>query len=98
MYAYHGLIDQFCTPWSNRRDDRWGGSFENRMRFSRVIIEGIRAHAGDDFIVGLAVSMDPAVEVSLSIEAMQEIAAWHDERGLVDYITCGTGSYFDFIR
>jgi len=26
----------------------------------------------------------------------EEIAAWHDERGLVDYITCGTGSYFDF--
>ena len=27
---------------------------------------------------------------------MQEIAAWHDQRGLIDYITCGTGSYFDF--
>ncbi|MCG8358800.1 MAG: oxidoreductase, partial [Kiloniellales bacterium] len=26
--AYHALIDQFWTPWSNRRDDRWGGSFD----------------------------------------------------------------------
>jgi 2,4-dienoyl-CoA reductase-like NADH-dependent reductase (Old Yellow Enzyme family)/thioredoxin reductase len=94
--AYHALIDQFWTPWSNRRDDRWGGSFANRMRFSSEIIERIRKRTGQDFIVGMAVSMHPAVEVSLSIEAMQEIAAWHDERGLIDYITCGTRSYFDF--
>ena len=32
--AYHAVIDQFWTPWSNRRDDKWGGSFANRMRFS----------------------------------------------------------------
>jgi 2,4-dienoyl-CoA reductase-like NADH-dependent reductase (Old Yellow Enzyme family) len=94
--AYHALIDQFWTPWSNRREDRWGGSLDNRMRFSSEIIRRIRARVGDDFIVGMAVSMHPAVEVSLGIEAMQEIAAWHDARGLIDYITCGTGSYFDF--
>jgi 2,4-dienoyl-CoA reductase-like NADH-dependent reductase (Old Yellow Enzyme family)/thioredoxin reductase len=94
--AYHALIDQFWTPWSNRRDDRWGGSLENRMRFSREIVARVRQLAGDDFIIGMAVSLHPAVEVSLSIEAMQEIAAYHDQRGLIDYITCGTGSYFDF--
>ena len=94
--AYHALIDQFWTPWSNRRDDRWGGSFANRMRFSTAILERIRKRAGEGFIVGLAVSLHPAVEVSLGVEAMQEIAAYHDQRGLIDYITCGTGSYFDF--
>ncbi len=30
--AYHALPDQFWTPWSNRRDDKWGGSLENRVR------------------------------------------------------------------
>ena len=94
--AYHALIDQFWTPWSNRRDDRWGGSFANRMRFSTTIIERIRKRAGQGFIIGLAVNLHPAVEVSLSVEAMQEIAACHDQRGLIDYLTCGTGSYFDF--
>ncbi len=44
----------------------------------------------------MAISMQPEVEVCLSVEAMQEIIAWHDERGLIDYVTCGTGSYFDF--
>ncbi len=94
--AYHALIDQFWTPWSNRREDRWGGSFENRMRFSTELTSRIRKAAGEDFIIGMAVSMHPVVEVSLSVEAMQEIAAYHDRRGLIDYITCGTGSYFDF--
>lgn len=94
--TYHALIDQFWTPWSNRRDDRWGGSFENRMRFSSTLLERIRRRCGDDFIIGLAVNMHPDVEVSLSVEAMQEIVAWHDERALMDYVTCGTGSYFDF--
>ncbi|MFW5970285.1 MAG: FAD-dependent oxidoreductase, partial [Halofilum sp. (in: g-proteobacteria)] len=94
--TYHALIDQFWTPWSNRRDDRWGGSFDNRMRFSSTLLERIRRRCGDAFIIGLAVNMHPDVEVSLSVEAMQEIVAWHDERALMDYVTCGTGSYFDF--
>ena len=94
--AYHALIDQFWTPWSNRRTDRWGGSFENRMRFSATLLESVRAACGDDFIVGIAVSVDPGSEASLQIESMQEVVAWHDERALIDYVSCGTGSYFDF--
>jgi 2,4-dienoyl-CoA reductase-like NADH-dependent reductase (Old Yellow Enzyme family) len=93
--AYHALLDQFWTPWSNRRDDRWGGSFENRMRFSATVLERVRRQVGQDFIVGLAINLHPEVSVSLSVEAMQEIIAWHDARSLIDYVTCGTGSYFD---
>ncbi|MGI9302749.1 MAG: FAD-dependent oxidoreductase, partial [Gammaproteobacteria bacterium] len=94
--SYNSLIEQFWLPWSNRREDRWGGAFENRMRFSRLIVERIRELAGEDFIIGLSVSLDPETSVALSVEALQEIAAWHDERGLMDYITCGTGGYFNF--
>ncbi|HKG73370.1 MAG TPA: FAD-dependent oxidoreductase [Aestuariivirgaceae bacterium] len=94
--AYHALIDQFWTPFSNRRDDKWGGSLENRCRFSSEIIGRIRAMAGSDFIIGLAVNMEPSVKASLTIEALQEIIAWHDTRALMDYVTCGTGSYFEF--
>lgn len=92
--AYNAIIDQFWLPFNNRRDDRWGGSFENRMRFSRTLMERIRKMAGDDFIIGLAVNMDPTAKVSQTIEQLQEIVAWHDERQLMDYVTCGTGSYF----
>jgi 2,4-dienoyl-CoA reductase-like NADH-dependent reductase (Old Yellow Enzyme family)/thioredoxin reductase len=94
--AYHALIDQFWTPFSNRREDGWGGSLENRCRFSSEIMRRIRKMAGDDFIIGLAVNMEPSVKASLSMEQLQEIIAWHDDRALMDYVTCGTGSYFEF--
>ncbi len=94
--AYNAIIDQFWLPFNNRRDDKWGGSFENRMRFSRTIMERIRKMAGEDFIIGLAVNMDPTSKVSQTIEQLQEVIAWHDERQLMDYVTCGTGSYFNF--
>lgn len=93
--AYNAVIDQFWLPFNNRRDDKWGGSLENRTRFSRLIMERIRKVAGDDFIIGLAVNMDPTAAVSQSIEQLQEVIAWHDERQLMDYVTCGTGSYFN---
>lgn len=92
--AYNAVIDQFWLPFNNRRDDKWGGSFEDRMRFSRIIMERIRKLVGDDFIIGLAVNMDPSAKVSQSIDQLQEIVGWHDERQLMDYVTCGTGSYF----
>jgi 2,4-dienoyl-CoA reductase-like NADH-dependent reductase (Old Yellow Enzyme family) len=94
--AYHALIDQFWLPWSNRRDDRWGGSFENRMRFSTSIIEGIRSRVGDRFVIGMAVSVDRKIDVAMHTDELCEIVAWHDQRGLIDYVTCGTASYFDF--
>lgn len=95
--AYNAIIDQFWTPFNNRRDDRWGrGSLKSRTRFSSEIMRRIRNMAGEDFIIGLAISMQPHVEPNLSIEAMQEIIAWHDARNLMDYVTCGTGSYFSF--
>ena len=94
--AYHSLIDQFWTPWSNSRDDQWGGSLENRTRFSRSLIENIRRACGEDFIIGLAISYAPTYPVNLQAEEFCEIIALHDETGHVDYVTCGAGGYLEF--
>ena len=94
--AYNGLIEQFWLPWSNRRSDRWGGSLENRLRFTTEIIERTRALVGEDFIIGLNASVDSGTPVALQLEALCEIAAWLDARRLIDYISCGTGGYFNF--
>ncbi|HSF93417.1 MAG TPA: FAD-dependent oxidoreductase [Thermohalobaculum sp.] len=96
--AYHGFVDQFWTPWSNRRTDRWGGSLENRTRVSREIMSRIRKTCGDDFIVGLAVNDEPDVPAALSRESLSEIVALHDREDMMDYVTCGVGSYFDFYK
>ena len=96
--AYHGIVDQFWTPWSNRRDDQWGGTLENRTRFSREIITRIRKLCGDDFIIGISVSDEPDFEVALQRESLAELIALHDRDQLIDYVSCGTGSYFDFYK
>jgi len=96
--AYHSLLDQFWTPWSNKRDDKWGGSLENRTRLSRTIIEGIRRACGEDFIIGLAISTSDSHDVLLQGEALAEVVALHDATGHVDYVTCGHGGYLDFER
>jgi 2,4-dienoyl-CoA reductase-like NADH-dependent reductase (Old Yellow Enzyme family)/thioredoxin reductase len=98
MAAYNALIEQFWSPFTNRRTDRYGGSLENRLRFSAELLDRIRALCGPDFIIGMAISVDETRPDVMSIADQQEIAAWHDARGLYDYVTCGTGSYYDFTR
>ena len=95
--AYHSLLDQFWTPWSNTRDDDWGGSLENRTRFSRTLIDRIRRACGEDFVVGLAISYSPAYSgTTLGAESLCEIIDLHDRTGHVDYVTVGYGSYLEF--
>ena len=96
--AYHSLLDQFWTPWSNTRTDQWGGSLSNRTRLSRRIIAGIRKACGEDFIIGLAVSTSDSFDVLLSTESLCEVVALHDATGDIDYVTCGHGGYLDFER
>lgn len=94
--AYLGMVDQFWTPWSNRREDQWGGSLENRTRMSREILSRIRDVCGADFIIGLAVSDQSSQPVALTRDEQAEIIGYHDELGLFDYVTCGSGGYLDF--
>ncbi len=59
LHGAHGyLINSFLSPYLNRRDDRYGGSFENRMRFLLEIIAGIRAACGKGFPLGVRVSAE----------------------------------------
>ena len=59
LHGAHGyLINCFLSPYLNRRDDRYGGSFENRMRFLLEIIASIRAVCGKDFPLGVRLSVE----------------------------------------
>ena len=96
MGAYNAIIEQFWSPFTNRRSDRYGGSFDNRMRFSVEILGAIRAACGEDFVIGLAVSIDPTRPDVFSLEDLVRIAEYLDQRALIDYLTIGSGSYYDF--
>ena len=96
--AYHALLDQFWTPWSNRRDDRWGGSLENRCRLSLSIINSIREACGEDFIIGISIGYAENTPYIMTLEDFQEVIELHDRGGNLDYVSCGSGNYVDYER
>ncbi|MCU1367420.1 MAG: putative N-methylproline demethylase [Ilumatobacteraceae bacterium] len=84
--CYGHLMDGFWSPATNHRDDEYGGSFENRIRFGRRVLEGIRAATGPDFIVGLRMAVEERVPEGLTREDGMEILDFFDERGLIDFV------------
>ncbi len=56
------LINQFLCLRTNRRDDRWGGAFENRMRLAVEIVRRLREAVGDEFLIVFRLSMIDLVE------------------------------------
>jgi len=68
------LINQFIAPRTNQRNDDWGGSFENRIRFPLKIMQKVREKAGKDFIVIFRVSMLDLVDDGSSWEEVEQLA------------------------
>jgi len=59
LHAAHGyLIEEFLSPYTNKRTDEYGGTLENRMRFLLEIIAGIRSRCGSDFPIVVRLSVD----------------------------------------
>lgn len=57
IHGAHGyLISQFLSPLTNRRDDRWGGNLENRVRFVREIYRNMREKTGPGFPIGIKIN------------------------------------------
>lgn len=57
IHGAHGyLVSQFLSPLSNQRNDEWGGSIENRMRFALEIVRAIRSAAGAKFPIGIKIN------------------------------------------
>ncbi|PHX61029.1 MAG: oxidoreductase [Actinobacteria bacterium] len=91
IVASHGYLpSQFINARANIREDIYGGSFENRMRFTREIIEAVREATPDGFVVGLRISLGERDQDGLtpaeSMTACQHLAP------LVDYLSVTAGS------
>ncbi|MDJ0932996.1 NADH:flavin oxidoreductase [Breoghania sp.] len=96
--AAHGhLIDQFWSPSSNKRSDKYGGSLENGMRFSIEALEAARESVCDDYIIGIRMSGDELIDDGLSHEDCLIIARTLMERGLVDFINLIGGQARDHL-
>ncbi|MGH3662202.1 MAG: FAD-dependent oxidoreductase [Micromonosporaceae bacterium] len=87
LHGAHGyLLTQFLSPWSNHRDDRWGGSTRNRARIVLEIIRAVRAACGDGFAVGLKISAHEYVDGGLDLEESQRLMRVFAEEAPPDYV------------
>jgi 2,4-dienoyl-CoA reductase (NADPH2) len=87
------LIQQFLSPFTNRRTDAYGGSPERRMRFAQEILEGVRRRIGPRRIVGFRLGVEEFTEGGLGIDDTVEIARQLCADGLVDYLSLAQGNF-----
>lgn len=98
LHAAHGyLIQQFLSPYSNRRTDEYGGSFENRLRFIKEIIEGIRLECGSDYPLLVRLTVEEFISEDkdnrgITLDLGVKIAKALEELG-VDALDISSGSY-----
>ena len=84
--AYGHLMDGFWSPATNHRDDEYGGSLDNRMRFSDLVLDAVRKAVGPDFIVGIRMVADEQWDTGLSKEEGVGIAKRLAGSGQVDFL------------
>lgn len=93
VHAAHGyLLHQFMSPLSNHRDDEYGGSFENRIRFTLEVVQAIQQVVPHDFPVGIRVSATDWMEAenAWDIESSVELSKALEQLG-VAYIHVSSG-------
>jgi 2,4-dienoyl-CoA reductase-like NADH-dependent reductase (Old Yellow Enzyme family) len=93
IHAAHGyLISQFLSPRSNQRDDRWGGSLENRARFLMFTINTVRQLVGPTFPVAVKLNSADFQRGGFAFEDSLQVARWLQNAG-VDLIEISGGTY-----
>jgi 2,4-dienoyl-CoA reductase (NADPH2) len=97
--GYHGveimgsegyLINQFVAPRTNRREDEWGGSFENRIRLPIDVLSACRRRVGRDFLIMFRLSILDLVEDGSTFAQTADLGRALQQAG-ADIIDCGIG-------
>ncbi|HVS75894.1 MAG TPA: NADH:flavin oxidoreductase [Steroidobacteraceae bacterium] len=86
LEAYGHLMDQFWSPLTNELDAPYGGSLENRMRFTLEVLAAIRERVGPGFIVGIRYTADELLAGGIGREEGLEISRRLRASGMVDFL------------
>lgn len=93
IHGAHGyLLAEFLSPYTNKRKDAYGGSFENRARMPKEVIRRVREKVGRDFIVGYRISVDEYLG-SEGIQPQDACRFAAEVQDDIDYINCSAGNY-----
>jgi len=79
------VLQLFMSPGTNRRDDEYGGTLENRLRLVIEVLEAVRSAVGASFTVGFRMTMREFIDNGYDADAGIEMAQRLDATGLIDY-------------
>lgn len=93
LHLNHDDIHEwFLSPYTNHREDRYGGSLENRARFATECIRAIREAVGDTMTVGVRLNAREEIPEGYGVDGGVELAQYFESTGLVDYVHGVVGS------
>ena len=93
VHSAHGyLLSQFLSPRTNRRDDRWGGSLENRARLLLESVRAVRAAVGAEFPVAVKLNSSDFVKGGFEPDECVQVVRWLSDAG-IDLLEVSGGTY-----
>jgi mycofactocin system FadH/OYE family oxidoreductase 2 len=92
--GHSSLIRQFLSPATNFREDEYGGSFDNRLRFALEVIDAVRTKVGADFTLGVRLNADEMhPRGGLTHEDAKQVALRLETTGQIDFIDISLGTF-----
>ncbi len=92
------LLQQFFSPHSNRREDQWGGSLDNRMKFPLAIVDSVKKaiqeHAKSPFIIGYRISPEEGSNPGIQLEDTLQLVDKLADQGL-DYLHVSVNHFWN---
>ena len=99
LHLSHGYLPwQFLSPLYNQRTDRWGGSYENRLRFPCEALTRMRAAIGSQPFLGYRINSTSFWPGDLEIDAVRQIVGDIEKRNDIDYVNVSAGVHHTFIH
>jgi 2,4-dienoyl-CoA reductase-like NADH-dependent reductase (Old Yellow Enzyme family) len=93
IHSGHGfLLHQFLSPLTNHREDEYGGSVENRCRYTLDVAAAVRAKCGPDFPIGVRLSFDEFTAGGIDADEGARILRVLDASGTFDYFSISGGN------
>ncbi len=92
--GHSSLIRQFLSPATNHREDEYGGSFDNRLRFALEVMDAVRRQVGPDFTLGVRLNADEMhPRGGLTHEDAKQVAMRLEASGQIDFIDISLGTF-----
>jgi mycofactocin system FadH/OYE family oxidoreductase 2 len=92
--GHSSLIRQFLSPATNHREDEYGGSFDNRLRFALEVIDAVRTKVGPDFTLGVRLNADEMhPRGGLTHDDAKQVALRLEATGQIDFIDISLGTF-----